>query len=173
MGRVSTFLGLVIIAASASAAPAEQLADATQQSLALRQKYDVRVPHSDRIIYVRGFAVHHLSYEYSTIAWRDDTGHWQISTMGEQGPGLLNVPFELIAEETTPVPSTDAAKLDQLLDGKALYAEKPRAKDRNLGVGASEHTMEIVTPRGRKVVTWMGRLVGRAGQIADIVLGHG
>lgn len=169
-------LGLALAAASiaaTSAMPSDQLANGTQRSLALRQKYNVRVPHSDRAIYVHTFAVHHLSDEYSTIAWRDEAGRWQISITGEQGPGLLTVPFELIAEEVSTVSLTDGTKLDQLLDGRALYGEKPRSKEKNLGVGAPEHTMEIVTPRGHKVVTWRGRLIGRAGQIADIVLGRG
>jgi len=164
---------LAVFAASIAAAPTDQFASQTQRSLALRQKYDVPVPRSDWTIYVYSFAAHHLSFEYSTIAWRDEAGQWHISDMGEQGPGLLVIPSESIAETRKTVPPLDSAELDRLLSGKSLYVEKTHSKDKHLGIGASEHTMEIVTPRGRKVVTWMGRLVGRAGRIADIVLGRG
>ncbi|MBW8911612.1 MAG: hypothetical protein JF564_06945 [Sphingomonas sp.] len=141
--------------------------------MALRQKYDVQIPHSDWTIYVRSFAAHHLSDEYSTIAWRDDAGRWQISTMGEQGPALLAVPFEPIAETRKTLLTSEGVELDRLLRDKALYDEKSHSKDNRLGVGVVEHTMEIVTPRGRKVVTWIGRLVGRTGKVADLVMGRG
>jgi hypothetical protein len=164
---------LTVFAASIAAVPTDQFASQTQLSLALRQKYDVPVPRSDWTIYVRSFAVHHLSYEYSSIAWRDEAGQWHISDMGEQGPGLLVIPSESIAETRKTVSRLDGVELDRLLGDKSLYVEKTHSKDNHLSVGASEHTMEIVTPRGRKVVTWMGRLVGRSGRIADIVMGRG
>ncbi len=71
------------------------------------------------------------------------------------------------------MPPSEGVDLDQLLRDKRLYDENSHSKDNRLRVGAAEHTMEIVTPRGRKVVTWIGRLVGRTGKVADLVMGRG
>jgi len=143
-----------------------------EQSLALRARYGVATPEAREIVRIDSVAVHHIRTEWSTIAWRDAAGLWRISAVGEEGPGgLLTIEKRLLPETIRTLPARDGQALDRLLRSHGLYRETVR-RTGEIGIGAPFHVMEIVTPVGRTVVRWTGRLRGRTGHVADIVLGH-
>lgn len=168
-------LALSLFAVLVAAAPAEPdalLAPETRQSLALRARYGVPVPQSSAKVYVYSVAAHHTRTEWSTIAWRNADGAWAVSQMGEEGPGgLLAIEPRLLPQTAKKLSAREGLYLDQLLRAKGLYREAPR-RSGEVGVGAPFHVMEIVGDEGRTVVRWNGRLRGRAGLVADIVLGR-
>jgi hypothetical protein len=145
-----------------------------KSALALREKYGIQEPVSASIIYVDSISVHHTKQEYSTIGWRGKNGDWSISGMGEDGPGgLLVISPMVIPERVGKLSVIDNTALDHLLDSRKLYEESPRSRLDKTSHVATSHTMEIITPNGHVVVRWVGRLKGRLGQVADIVLGKG
>jgi hypothetical protein len=142
------------------------------RSLALRERYGVAVPEAREIIHIDSVAVHHTRLEWSVIAWRDAVGLWRISAVGEDGPGgLLPIERRLLPETISTLPARHGRALDRLLRSSALYRE-PVRRTGDIGIGAPFHVMQIVTPAGRTIVRWDGRLRGRTGHVADIVLGH-
>ena len=117
-------------------------------------------------------AVHHTHHEGSTIAWKDETGTWQWSQASEVGPGgLLRVERKLEAHQTKALTEDQARSLERLIREPELYSGEVRRTGQS-GVGAPFHVMAIVTPFGRTIVRWDGRLGGPSGEVADIVLGH-
>jgi hypothetical protein len=143
-----------------------------EQSLALRARYGVVIPQAREIIRVDGIGTHHVMTEWSTIAWRDAAGLWRISAVGEDGPGgLLPIERRLLPETIRTLPVREGRALDRLLRSDGLYRETVR-RTGEIGIGAPFHVMEIVSPSGRTVVRWNGRLRGRTGHVANIVLGH-
>lgn len=77
---------------------------------------------------------------------------------------------KLQSNESRELTAAEAETLDRLIADPRLYGEKTQTS-RFMGVGAPGHVMSIVTPFGRKTVSWGGRLGGVSGAIADIVLG--
>ena len=143
-----------------------------ERSLALRARYGVVAPEAREIIRIDSVGVHHIMTEWSTIAWRDAAGLWRISAVGENGPGgLLPIERKLLPETIRTLPAREGRALDRLLRSHGLYREAVRRTGK-IGIGAPFHAMEIVTPSGRTVVRWNGRLRGRSGHVADLVLGH-
>ncbi len=166
-------IGLLVSPAPlASGQTLDRSAPEIEQSLALRARYGVAAPEAREIIRVDSIAVHHTRTEWSTIAWRDTAGLWRISAVGEDGPGgLLPIEKSLLPERIRTLPARDGRALDRLLRSDGLYRETVR-RTGDIGIGAFVHVMEIVTPTGKTVVRWDGRLRGRTGHVADIVLGH-
>ncbi len=154
----------------AAASSTDDHAPEIQAGLALRQTYGVQIPHGTAAVYLASEAVHHTRTVYSAIAWRDETGVWRVSSMGEQGPGgLLRVEKSLIPETTRILPGDVGQRLDRLLGDPALYSERPQASPPT-GVGGPAHTLEIESGPDHSRAQWMGRLHGRTGEVADIVL---
>jgi hypothetical protein len=176
MMRLATaFAASILLAASAPEPGVQggQLAPEIEQSLAMRASWKVSIPKSDTTIYIHSVAVHHVRSEQSTIAWRDQQGIWTISQVVQDGPGgLLTIEKQLIRQEVRRMAASDERKLDKLLEGRALLQEKPR-RTGTIGVGAPLHVMEIVTSTNSVVVRWDGRLRGKLGRVADILLGRG
>jgi hypothetical protein len=154
-------------AASATA----QLAPEIRQSLSMRESWHVDVPHCQATIYEQSVAVHHIRTDQSTIACRDDNGIWTISQIAQDGPGgLLAIQKSLVRRTEVKPALADARKLDGLLSRRSLYSEVVRRTGRP-EIGAPFHVMQIFSAAGSVVVRWNGRLLGRLGQVADIVLG--
>jgi hypothetical protein len=157
---------------SAIAGDAEpgSFAPAIQHGLDLRGRYGIPGPSGTPLIYVDASAAHHTSAEYVTIASRDDGGHWTISVVGEEGPALLAIAPHVIPEKTHVLSDDEGRALDRLLANPDLYQEHDPGNE-PLGIGVPYFVMEIITPRGHLTIKWFGRLVGNAGQIADLVIG--
>lgn len=99
-------------------------------------------------------------------------GRWQRSQVIEVGPGgLLPIERKLESNETAKLPDRDARLLDRLIKDPKLYEVRVR-RTGEIGIGAPGHVMAIVTPYGRTTLKWDGRLRGKAGTVADLVLGH-
>jgi hypothetical protein len=138
----------------------------------LRDRYQAPKPVAANIIYVDSVAVHHVYSEASTVVWKDEAGRWKRSQVIEEGPGgLLQIGRRLELNVITILPSAAAKSLDQLIKDTELYNGKVRRTGK-IGIGATFHVMAIVTPYGRTTVEWDGRLRGKTGAVADIVLGH-
>lgn len=165
--RLAFLLQALALASTASV----QLAPEIKQSLSMRESWHVDVPHCQVTIYEQSVAVHHIRTDQSTIACRNDIGIWTISQIAQDGPGgLLAIQKSLSRRTETRPASADAQKLDGLLSQRSLYAEAVR-RTGGPEIGAPFHVMQIVSPAGSVVVRWNGRLLGRLGQVADIVLG--
>lgn len=176
MARLAALFGIVALATlTGSRLPSpNQISNGIGNSLALRQRYGISVPTSSSMIMVDSVVLHYMKSEYSTVAWQSADGSWEISRVGENGPGgLIRMDPELIPENHNRVADDDSARLNRLLSDKSLYSENSRFSAPKDAVGVGMHTMEITTPSNHVVVRWVGRLKGRAGKIADIVLGKG
>ena len=95
-------------------------------------------------------------------------------SIGEEQSGPVGPPGapELIREERRTLSAGDSVDLDRLLQRRAIYRQhSPHARE--VAVGTTFHTMEIVTPQGHVVLQWSGRLRGLAGAIADFIMGRG
>jgi hypothetical protein len=162
-----------VLAASVAAESATPsvMAPEIQSGMSLRARYGIGAPSSSTAIYVDSVSAHHVRTQFSTIAWRDPSGLWSISQVGEDGPGgLLPIEPTLIPEVVRRLTPSEGKRLDRLLASKSLYTESTRRTGKT-GIGAVFHTMELSTPAGRRIVRWDGRLVGQAGRVADIILG--
>lgn len=143
-----------------------------KDSIALRARYNVATPNIEPVIYVDSIAVHHTRDEQAAVASRDADGHWHVSAVVEEGPGLLKLEQHLVSNDTRPLSDSEGRKLDELLRQADLYREKSQLRDPP-GVGGFIHTMEIDTPAGHTVIKWTGRLLGKAGAVADLIIGAG
>ena len=176
MMRLIGAIALNLLAACALAAaepPQVTLSGTTQESLALRARHGVAAPKGEATIYLRFYAYHQGSSDFSYIAWRGADGTWTVSSVGES---KSNVPPPPGRESSQPKPKEvvrvlspkDAAALDALLKSPALDAP---VQARDTGVGAPQITMEIVAPTRHVTVSWMGEPSGEVREVSDIVLG--
>jgi hypothetical protein len=141
-----------------------------EQCAALRSRYDVATPESEPVIYVDSASVHYTRDEECTVATRDTDGHWHVSAVSEEGSGLLNVEQHLVSKDVRSLSDIESRQLDDLLKQVDLYRESFDLSKAPY-VGAMFHTMEIDTPAGHTVIRWTGRLLGKAGAVADLVIG--
>lgn len=140
------------------------------ESVTLRQRYGLRMNPEMPAIYVQSVSVHHTRVLFSTFATRGEDGLWSVRTMGEETSGLLVIEARAIPERTQHLTEEQSRALDRLLASDALYTRSPRSSG-TFGVGSPQHIMEIAGSDRRTVVKWNGKLLGAAGQIADIVIG--
>jgi hypothetical protein len=175
MALLTSVVGFgLLVFATAPLSPGQngQLAPEIEQSLMMRANWRAPIPKGDATIYVHSVGVHHIKTDQSTIAWRDRQGGWSISQIIQDGPGgLLRIEKELTEQDEKKLSAADGQRLDKLLRDQELFKEKPR-RTGTIGVGAPFHVMEIVSPSGRVVTRWDGRLRGRLGRVADLVLGR-
>lgn len=165
---------LLLLAATLAgplAAAQTSLAPETEKCLALRAKYGVETPASEDRVLAYSEAEHHTAQAYCAVAWRDADGRWTVSGTGEESSGLLRIPTAQIPETKRVMTPSEGLQMDRLLASRALYRQGS-PKDGELGVGAMFHTIEIVSPHGHQVIRWTGRLKGKAGQVADLVMGR-
>ena len=170
---IGSLIAALLLAAQPAPASAArpQLANEIQQAMQLRARHGVQEQSSPSTIYVHSLAAHHLTEEYTRVATRGPDGRWTIVSIGETRPGLVGTGTEVIPEERRILDAGDSRDLDRLLHWRALYRQSsPRGRE--VGVGASFHTMEIVTPQGHIVLRWTGRLRGWAGAVADLIMGR-
>jgi hypothetical protein len=174
---IPTFL--VALTACATHSPAPLNTDFSPPPVAeiargfeLRSRYNLPTHIGATAIFVDSVAVHHVYTEVSTVAWRDEAGHWQWNQAMEVGPGgLLSIDRSLDANETRTLTDAEAQALERLIRNPELYRGEVH-RTGQIGVGAAFHVMAIVTPFGRTTVRWDGRLRGPSGSIADIILGR-
>ena len=162
---------LLTVQPSPASAARPQLAGEIQQAMQLRARHGVQEQSSPSTIYVHSLAAHHLTEEYTRVATRGSDGRWTIVSIGEERPGLVGAGTRVIPEERQILDAGDGRDLDRLLHWPALYRQSS-PREREAGVGAAFHTMEIVTPRGHVVLRWTGRLRGWAGAVADMIMGR-
>lgn len=143
---------------------------AIAESLSLRQRLGAGAPQTASSVYVETSAVHHTRVLFSTIATRSEDGVWSVSTVGEETSGLLKINPRPIPERTKQLSAEEGRVLDRLVASPGVFHENPRSVEFE-GVGIPEMTMEIVTPNGRTVIRWRGELKGKAGDVANLVLG--
>lgn len=142
------------------------------RSFKLRERYGLSKPVGDTAIYIDSVAVHHTYDEGSTIAFKDERGHWQWSQASETGPGgLLPIERKLTSSRARSLSDSDAQSVERLIRDPALYSGTVE-REGDVGIGAPAHVMGIVTPFGRTIIRWDGRLLGPAGELADILLGQ-
>lgn len=165
--RLTFLLQALALAATASV----QLAPEIKQGLSMRESWHIDPPHCESEIYVQSVGVHHVRTDQSTIACKNNVGIWAITQVAQDGPGgLLAIKKTLTLRAETKLSLADSRKLELLLSQRSLYAETVRRTGR-LEIGAPSHVMQIVSPTGSVVARWDGRLRGRLGEVADIVLG--
>jgi hypothetical protein len=123
------------------------------------------------MIVVYGVAQHHTRTEWSVVASRREDGTWSVERAGEEGPGLLNIDPRPLPPSKATLSADKGMMLDRLLGDRATFREKVRGGDPSIGGFASE--MEIMTPARTRRVSWTGKLVGKLGQVADLVIGAG
>ncbi|MBV9882122.1 MAG: hypothetical protein JO276_03860 [Sphingomonadaceae bacterium] len=170
---IALTLAALLLTGPQSARPAAppQLAPEIQEDLRLRARLGVHELASAWTIYVHSEAAHHLTEHYALVATRGADGRWTLISIGEESSGLLQVPTRALPEERRVLGAGDSQDLGRLLRWPALYRQ-PNPREREVGVGAAFHTMEIVTPRGHAVFRWAGRLRGWAGAVADMIMGR-
>ena len=150
---------------------------------ALRQRLGKTLPRAAEMVIVYGIAAHHSKVEWSVVAWRTEHGEWRIDKAGEEvsyfppppgSPPGRPAPQKLPEQSMTLSPDV-GRQLDALLSDRTLYSERDQAPamDRAPPIGGFSSEMEIVSPVGRRRVGWYGRLLGKAGEVADIVIGPG
>ena len=158
--------------ASAARAPASDDPNIVR-SLELRERYETPRDFGRSVIYIDSIGGHHIRHEASTVLWKDEGGQWQWSQVSEKVPGgLLPTERALEHNRARTLEAEDAAQLDRLLADPGLYRDEIE-KGAPRGIGAPSHVMEVITPQGHRVISWDGRLLGLAGQLADIALGGG
>lgn len=158
--------------ALAPQAPAPIPSSQFAETVALRQKYDLAIPTDAPVVFVESTRIHHTRQVFSTIATRDRAGVWTISQIGEETAGLLRIEPRLIPEKVRTLTPQEGATLDRLI-GRAVPYSQQRDPSTPPGIGAAFHTMEVVGTDRRVVYQWTGRLNGRPGEIADLVIGAG
>jgi hypothetical protein len=168
----AALLAALIAAVQPQPAAASGLAPETIQAIQLRRRLGIRDPEGPSVIYVHSEAAHHLTDEYTRVATRGADGRWTIVLIGEERSGILQIEPRPLPQETTALGPADSAALDRLLHLRALYNQRP-PREREAALGAYVHAMEIVTPRGHVVMRWTGRLRGRLGRVADLIMGRG
>ena len=178
---MTLFKSLLIVPAFGSTSSAETARAATQsvavaeeieRGYLLRERYNLPKPTGTSVVAVDSVAVHHLRSEGSTVVWRDESGQWRWDQAIEIGPGgLLAVDRKLESHEAKALTAAEGRLLDKLIRSRTLYSEPLRRTGR-VGIGAPFHVMSIDTPFGRRMLRCDGRLRGKAGALADIVLGH-
>lgn len=142
------------------------------RSLELRKRHDLPVPTGSPIIYIDSVAVHHTYNEASTVIWRDASGTWHWSQAREVGPGgLFPVERKLESFKEVELSVSQGSLLDELIRSPKLYRGEVLTSGQT-GIGAPFHVMSIASSQGRVTVRWSARLLGDAGAIADIALGH-
>ena len=173
-------IGIIFAAALAVGTPngAEpmrpQLAPETLEAIRLRARLGVHELTSTSTIYVHSESAHYTTEDYTRIATLGANGRWTVVSIGEERSGPVGPPGvpELIPEERRGLSAGDSDDLNRLLHRQALYHQQsPRPHE--VAVGATFHTMEIVTPQGHVVLRWTGRLRGLAGVVADFIMGRG
>jgi hypothetical protein len=138
---------------------------------ALRSRLGIHLPTSDTMVIIYAVAQHHTRTEWSVVAWRSEDGNWTIERGGEESSGLLSIQPHLMRRSKATLSAGDAAKLDHLLRQRDVYREKVTGG--KPAVGGYFNQMEIITPERSLSANWTGRLVGKLGRIADIVIGPG
>lgn len=170
--RPSIALMLLCITSPLAAEPAQVPAERSEHpGDALRSRLGVALPAAGTMIIIYGVAQHHTRIEWSVVASRSKDGKWVVERAGEEGPGLLQIDPRPLSVSKMTLPADKATALDRLLSDRKAYREKVAGGDLAIGGYASE--MEIITPKHTRKVDWTGRLVGKLGQIADLVIGPG
>ncbi|WP_044564849.1 hypothetical protein [Azospirillum sp. B4] len=165
-------LTLATLAAARAEPPQDRLAPEVAQGLGMRKGWGLAIPSCDAAVYVDSVGVHHVRTEQSTIACRDQAGTWTVTQVLEDGPGgLLPIEKRITRQSDNRLAPAVGRELDLLLDQPALYDEAVQ-RTGEIGVGAPFHTMQIEAPGGHVIARWNGRLLGRLGQVADIILGR-
>ena len=167
-------------AATSPSAPASTQQE-THPGDALRARLGRSLPASGQLVIIYGVSAHHERTEMSAVAWRDRPGTWEVEEAGETlslvpappgtPPGQANAPRP-VPVKTFPLTPEVAARLDQMLADPELYRTPERAGGYP-PIGGWGFRMEIVTPSRHLVTSWGGRLEGRAGEVADAVIGRG
>jgi hypothetical protein len=162
---IGTFaLALLLTAAPGqSVAPRPQLAEETMEAIRLRARLGTHELTSSQTIYVHSQSAHHVTEDFTRIATRGADGRWTVISIGEERAGPVGPPGppQPIPEERRVLTASESEHLDRLLHWPPLYHQSSPG-ERNLGVGAYFHVMEIVTPQGHAVLRWNGRLRGWA-----------
>lgn len=118
-----------------------------------------------------GRASHHLTEEWSIVAWRQGDGRWSLDRAGLTTSGLLQVQPRVEPVTHGLLSVSQGARLEGLISNNGLYRQPVRSGQP--AVGGTAWQMEIVTPTHHKTVGWAGRLRGKLGSIADLILGQG
>jgi hypothetical protein len=138
---------------------------------ALRFRLGAVLPTADTMIIIHGVAQHHTRTEWSIVASRSTDGTWIVERTGEEGPGLLPIDPHPLSPSKTALASGKGEALDHLLGDRHAYLERVSGGD--LPIGGYASTMEIITPKRTRSIDWTGKLVGKLGQIVDIVINPG
>ena len=171
---IITLALLLTGAPGSSVAPPPQLAEETLEAIRLRARLGVREMASTQTIYVHSQSSHYVTEDFTRVATRGADGQWTVISIGEERAGPVGPPGppQLIPEERRILGAGESEHLDRLLHWPPLYRQSSPG-ERNPGVGAYYHVMEIVTPQGHIVLRWNGRLRGWAGAVADLIMGRG
>lgn len=105
------------------------------------------------------------------VASLSKDGSWTIERAGEEGPGLLGIDPRPLPTSSSKLSADDAGKLDVLLKDRDVF--RGEAAGGELAMGGYVSEMEIITPARTRRVDWAGRLAGKLGEIADLVIGAG
>jgi hypothetical protein len=135
----------------------------------LRSTLGLKVPEASSLVIIHGSAIHHLSQQWSIVAWRDKHARWTVQKGGYSGGGLLKQERLVSPVKTAVLPPDASSMLDALLAEPSLFDEPALGEEP--GVGSLDSTMEIIRPGGSKTFCWSGRLNGRLGAVVDSLIG--
>lgn len=169
--RLATLLASALIASTALAADTA-LSPEVRAGLETARRLGIDPPATLPVIYVDTVAEHYTHDEQILLAWRGGDGLWRLAGGIETTGLMVKMNPDHQVRPLATLSRADSLALDRLLADRRLYRQaSPPSPD--LGVGAAFNTLEVVAPQGHLVIRWAGmRLRGRAGRIADILMGH-
>ena len=170
--RLATLLASALIASAALAADTTALSPEVQAGLETARRLGIDAPTTPPIIYVDSVAEHYTHDEQILLAWRGGDGRWRLAGGIETTGLMVKMNPDHQVRPLATLSRADSLTLDRLLADRRLYRQASPAAPA-LGIGAAFNILEVVAPQGHLVIRWAGmRLRGRAGRIADILMGH-
>lgn len=173
---MSLVLSWMLLTGAAQLAPVPgrgSLAPEIAEAMRLRARLGVEEQASAATVYLSSRSHHHLVQDHTSVATRDASGGWTVVFAGETRAGLVRREPTAMPLETRRLSAAESRQLNWQLRSPSLYRQlSPRPRG-GLSMDSYWHVMEIVTPQGRAVFRWNGRLGGVAGNVADLIIGRG
>lgn len=148
------------------------ITSALKEHSALRTRVKLPLPTSANRILLYSFGSHHTSVAWSIIATRDASGFWQVDEVAEEGPGLLAIAPRLLRQRTHVLDAETSRTLDQMIESECLHLAPTFQRDGGIVAGGAVQTLEIETPKGRWISSWMGTRTAEQERMVALLAGE-